>query len=723
MKVCSVCCRCYDDRAVHCAESSHQAPLGARDGDIEMISGYRFESLRYSDAREDIFDARHMASDRSCIIRLIRALGDRVKDFLRDAEIASSLFHPNIVDTYETGQLDQGELFVVTEDAAGRNLRAMMANGPPDLMTAIRIATEAASAIHTMHLKSLVHRAVRPENIIVTRDENGELLVRVKGPDLGGLIECSIVSDKFTIDSARDRLRYFAPEQCNGESVGIKTDVYSLGIVLYEMLAGRPPFDSPKASGLIEMHRHRRPAEISIDDFELRMLVTHTVMQSLSKHPSDRQSSANAFARQLRHVEQLSTHVSTPPPAGVVPPEPLRSSPRIHISDAGQAADIGLAALVSERILTGMTDSLPTTKAKTGPALEHVIHELPMPDIIVEKAPSIRQRLSRLRLDRRPPQNVSVAAQPVKVFRDLEDDLPSMEAVRAARSEMSDPIDAGVQQPSPKAAPPQQVEAPRPAPARVAAAAASAGAGVSAMLATSHHAPDEITAPPSRGNPIRIDISVSKPTPKRSPVRHIVPSPADETPSFPTLFSSETSAMVEGRAGASLLSSFYGSEEVRLGWPVQKVTLAAGVVAAAAAIFIVGSLSVSRYVSTASADQRSEVVSTPNSDSRQVPATDSLPSVHKKPLKYFDVPKPKSDSTSASRSKPDETRSTAAKDQPPNASKTEKKAATRADNARRDKTSAKPETAKRGKTDRSIATASNKPTATTRPRIVKVPRQ
>ena len=98
-----------------------------------------------------------------------------------------------------------------------------------------------------------------------------------------------------------------------------------MGIVLYEMLAGRPPFNAPTAAGLIEKHRNQRPPDIRIDNFDLRMLITHSLMESLSKRPEDRQSSANALARQLRHVVQLATHVSTPPPAGAASPWPQRS--------------------------------------------------------------------------------------------------------------------------------------------------------------------------------------------------------------------------------------------------------------------------------------------------------------------------------------------------------------------------------------------------------------
>src|SRR5690349_18170424 len=133
MKTCSVCYRCYDDRAVHCADQSHHALLAAHDGGVEMIAGYRLEVLHHSTAREGVFSARHVVSDRSCIVKIIHASTVGLPDFLHDAEIATSLFHPNVVDTYEAGQLENGDLFVVTEDAGGQTLREMLADGLPDL--------------------------------------------------------------------------------------------------------------------------------------------------------------------------------------------------------------------------------------------------------------------------------------------------------------------------------------------------------------------------------------------------------------------------------------------------------------------------------------------------------------------------------------------------------------------------------------------------------------
>jgi serine/threonine protein kinase len=327
MKVCSVCRRCYEDEVFSCTEEGHPSLEESRRGNCELIAGYRLESLIGSGSKGEVYRARRIDCSQSCRIKILPADTQNAEQFLFEAKLAAALFHPSTVDIYEAGSLENGELFVVAEDTGCKTLRDLLNNaGVPQLLTSIQIVRLAAEALHALHLKGLTHRAVRPENIVVSTDPEQRLLVRMQDLDFGGVVEHSIVSNKFLIDSAIDSLRYFAPEQFSGEAVSMKTDVYSIGIVFYEMLAGEPPFDATKAAELIYKHRNHAPPEIKIDNFDLRMLVTHTLTESLHKRPETRQSSANAFARQLRHIEQLATHISTPPPAVVVPSVPPRSA-------------------------------------------------------------------------------------------------------------------------------------------------------------------------------------------------------------------------------------------------------------------------------------------------------------------------------------------------------------------------------------------------------------
>jgi len=260
-----------------------------RGGSRKMVPGYRLDRLIESGLKGDLYRGRQVECGQSCRIRIVSPRKKSGQQFLREAKHAAALFSPNLVDVFDTGALDSGELYIVSEEAVGQTLREYLtAVLVPPLLSTIQLMEQTAEALHAIHQEGLLHRALRPENIIVTDDVEGGPLVRISDIDFGGLIERSIVGNKFLIDTALDAVKYFAPEQFTGGRTSVQSDVYALGIILYEMLAGAPPFDGVKASGVIEKHRHQKPKEIRIDNFDLRALLTHTLVESLQKEPEKR---------------------------------------------------------------------------------------------------------------------------------------------------------------------------------------------------------------------------------------------------------------------------------------------------------------------------------------------------------------------------------------------------------------------------------------------------
>lgn len=422
MRICSVCNICYEDAAVSCVEENHPLLPETREGDPEMIAGFRIERLAESNARGEIYSARQIECGRACLIKILPANEAKQEHFLSEARSAAAIFHANVADVYDSGVLETGELFVVAEDAESETLRELIDTGVPvDLLTAIRIIRQAAEAVHALHLNGLTHGAVRPENIVLIEDASAQPLVKMQNPDLGGLARHAIVSNKFSIDSELDSLKYFAPEKCSGDEAGPQADVYGLGIVFYEMLSGRPPFEAGNAMALIEKHKSQPPPDIKINNFELRMLVTHTLMESLQKQPRFRQSSANAFARQLRHIEQLATHMATPPPAGIVPPAPRRLAPRVSVAiDSATSASIApsvrveipaamrvemaprvAAAFEDEPIHIAATLDVGSLAEVRAEIAAHLSSEPPIENLAeIETVPSVPKR-SRLKLHRK----------------------------------------------------------------------------------------------------------------------------------------------------------------------------------------------------------------------------------------------------------------------------------------------------------------------------------
>ncbi len=308
MKICAVCDRCFDDGEMAC----HGELIVGRHS-IDTVPGYSIERVIRSSQDTTLYQARSDEYGRECLITIVD--GD-TRQFLAEAAAASHLFNAGIAAVIESGRLADTSAFAVSEAFATDSLRSLFAGTSLSLLDQIRIARHAAEALQTLHAGGLLHGAIRPENISFGGIGTDEIAVKLHNIDLGSICANAVLSNRFTMDLGLDVIRYFAPERFGGQNE-VASDVYSLGLVLYELLSGHPPFDGSSASELIDKHVNQRPPEIKIENFDLRMLLTHTLTESLQKKPAFRQSTADLFARQLRHIEQLATHVSTPPPAVV----------------------------------------------------------------------------------------------------------------------------------------------------------------------------------------------------------------------------------------------------------------------------------------------------------------------------------------------------------------------------------------------------------------------
>jgi serine/threonine protein kinase len=376
MKICSICERCYPDAVDVCVQDGSEEFATAGDGAPDMVPGYILTRRVDISRNAETYEARENTSGSACIVKIFSTPAD-TDSILREAKAVKSLFDPGLLDVYDSGTIDDGRAFVVSEVADGQSLRQLLTNvGPPALLISVEMIRQAAESLHNLHNAGVTHGALNPENIFLSKGKNGHALVRIDGIDYGRTIEHLITSNKFEIDSHIDRLRYFAPEQCTGDERSPRSDVYALGIIFHELLSGTPPFDSPKAAGLIEKHRNERPPEVKIANFELRMLVTHALSESMQKQPAFRQSSANLLARQLRHIEQLATHSSTPPPAvrnatrdvtrPVVPSIQLDYPPRVEIYEKAEPIVMRKSASESRSVV------------RQEPVIEQPMIELPL---------------------------------------------------------------------------------------------------------------------------------------------------------------------------------------------------------------------------------------------------------------------------------------------------------------------------------------------------------
>jgi eukaryotic-like serine/threonine-protein kinase len=243
--------------------------------------------------------------------------------FRREAQSSASLNHPSIVAVYDTGEEPAtdgsgvSQPYIVMEFVAGRTLRDILREGRKILPErALEITSGVLSALDYSHRAGIIHRDIKPGNVMLT--PSGD----VKVMDFGIARAMSDASNTMTQTAAVvGTAQYLSPEQARGEPVDSRSDVYSAGCLLYELLTGRPPFigDSPVA---VAYQHVREPAMPPSDhDDELRPEVDAIVMKSLAKRVEDRYQSAAAMRNDIeRYLAGHAVHVMAPPPPPVESP-------------------------------------------------------------------------------------------------------------------------------------------------------------------------------------------------------------------------------------------------------------------------------------------------------------------------------------------------------------------------------------------------------------------
>jgi eukaryotic-like serine/threonine-protein kinase len=282
----------------------------------ELIAGrYELHELVGSGGMSNVFRAHDRLLERSVAIKVLHeqfsADADYVERFRREARSVAQLAHPNIVTVIDRGEED-GRQYIVFEYVEGQNLKGLLSQGALPVDEALGYGLQIAGALDFAHKRGLVHRDVKPQNVLLT--EEGEPKVTDFG--IARSVDVHGMTQTGTVLGTSD---YIAPEQARGEKVDQKTDIYSLGIVLYELLTGEVPYSGDNFVAVAMQHVNH-PVPSLLDrrpDVPLRLDLA--VQRAMAKDPDDRFESMEELIGELERClgelgsDEAATRIVRPP--------------------------------------------------------------------------------------------------------------------------------------------------------------------------------------------------------------------------------------------------------------------------------------------------------------------------------------------------------------------------------------------------------------------------
>ncbi len=272
----------------------NKAPLSGR---------YELEEIIGTGGMSVVYRAWDLKYDREVAVKVLRTELNEDEDFIRrfngEAQAASKMSHPNIVAMYDVGQ-DEGTRYIVMEYVRGVTLKDVIRQqGRIKPQRAVQIAQKILAAIDHAHKNGIVHRDIKPQNILMDRDGN------VKVADFGIARAVNSASGTKAGGNVMGSVHYFSPEQANGLVADEKSDLYSMGVVVYEMLTGQVPFDGETGVAIALKHINEEPKAPSKINPDISVGMEEVVLKALEKEPSGRYQSAGEFATDLRRALKM----------------------------------------------------------------------------------------------------------------------------------------------------------------------------------------------------------------------------------------------------------------------------------------------------------------------------------------------------------------------------------------------------------------------------------
>lgn len=260
----------------------------------------------------EVYLARDARLERNVAIKLLPAEfttnPDRVRRFEREAKAASALNHPNIITIYEIGEAD-GSHYIATEYIEGKTLRQHITHERMSLRDTLDVAIQIASALSAAHQAGIIHRDIKPENVMLRPDGYVKVLdfglVKLAEKRTAAVgSEMSTIKDNTEPGKVLGTVRYMSPEQARGKAVDERTDIFSLGVMLYEMITGYSPFDGESIADIFAAILHEEPLPIANYLPDVSQELQRVVSNALRKESKERYQTMNDLLVDLKNLRE-----------------------------------------------------------------------------------------------------------------------------------------------------------------------------------------------------------------------------------------------------------------------------------------------------------------------------------------------------------------------------------------------------------------------------------